>query len=107
MISSHGPQGEESIMWFIYALLSAIFAGVVSVLVKPALGKDVSAISPNLGTAIRMLVVLPMAWAVVAAEGSATQLSRIVSTQWGLLLASGVATGLSWLFYFLAISKAD
>src|SRR3954454_23391841 len=85
-------------MWFIYALLSAIFAGLVSVLVKPALGKDAAAISPNLGTAIRMLVVLPLAWAVVFVEGSTFQLSRIASNQWILLLASGLATGLSWLF---------
>ena len=48
-------------MWFILALLSAVFAGAVSVLVKPGLGTDATKISPNLATAIRMLVVLPLA----------------------------------------------
>lgn len=94
-------------MWFVFALLNAVFAGAMPLLVKPGLGKDASAISPNLATAVRMLVVLPMAWAVVFAEGSANQLSRIVGGQWMFLLASGLATGLSWLFFFFALSKAN
>ncbi len=94
-------------MWFILALLSAVFGGAVSVLVKPGIGEGASRISPNLATGIRMWVVLPLAWAVVFAEGSAGQLGRIVPKQWTFLLLSGLATGLSWLFYFFALSKAD
>ena len=54
-----------------------------------------------------MLVVLPLAWAVVFAEGSVMQMGRITGRQWNFLLLSGLATGLSWLFYFFALAKAD
>lgn len=94
-------------MWFIYALISAVFAGAVSVLVKPGLGSGETAISPNLGTAIRMLVVMPLAWMVVFAEGSWGQMWRVTNKQWMFLIVSGAATGISWLFYFFALSKAD
>jgi len=101
------PNAGGFFMWFILALLSAIFAGAVSVLVKPGLGEGATKISPNLATAIRMLVVLPLAWTVVFAEGSFSQMTRIVPRQWNFLLLSGLATGLSWLFYFFALAKAD
>lgn len=93
--------------WWCYAILGAVFSGLVSVLVKPGYGSGLTQISPNLGTGIRMLMVFPLAWAVVWAEGSFGQMNRIVPKQWGFLLLSGVATGLAWLFYFVALSKAD
>jgi len=94
-------------MWWLYALLSALFAGLVPILAKLGFGKGDAAISSNLGTAVRMLLVFPLAWAVVFAEGSFPQLKLLKGSQWGLLLLSGAATGLSWLFYFAAISLGD
>jgi transporter family protein len=95
--------------WWLLALLGAFFGGLVSVLVKPGLGSEAAGtkITSNLGTAIRMLAVFPLAWAVVAAEGSWNQLHKISTRQWAFLLVSGAATGLSWLFYFAAISKGE
>jgi transporter family protein len=94
-------------MWWLYAILSALFAGLVPILAKLGFGKGDAAISSNLATAVRMLLVFPLAWTVVFAEGSFGQLKLLRGSQWGLLLLSGAATGLSWLFYFAAISMGD
>lgn len=93
--------------WWLLAILAAVFAGLVPILAKLGFGKTDTQISPNLGTAVRMLAVFPLAWLVVAAEGSFSQLSRITSKQWLFLLLSGLATGISWLFYFLAIARGE
>jgi bacterial/archaeal transporter family protein len=87
-------------MWWVYALLSAFFAGVVAVLGKAAL-KDVH---PDVATAIRTVVILLLTWGIVWAKGMGEQV-RDISTRSLLLLAiGGCATGLSWLFYFRALS---
>jgi transporter family protein len=93
--------------WWLLAILGALCAGAVSVLAKLGFGKDANLISANLATAVRMLVVFPLAWALVGMEGSLGQLHRITSRQWVVLLLSGLATGLSWIFYFLALSKGE
>jgi transporter family protein len=94
-------------MWWFFAILSALFAGLVPILAKLGFGKGDAAISSNLATAVRMLLVFPLAWAVVFVEGSWPQLKTLRGNQWGMLLLSGAATGLSWLFYFAAISRGD
>lgn len=93
--------------WWLAAILSALFASMVGVLAKAGFGSEATKISSNLGTAIRMLVVFPLAWFIVAADGSFSQLGRISQRQWVFLLLSGLGTGLSWLFYFYAISKGE
>ena len=94
-------------MWWLYAILSAVFAGLVPILAKLGFGKGDAAISSNLATGVRMLLVFPLAWVVVFAEGSFDQLKLLRGSQWGLLLLSGAATGLSWLFYFAALKLGD
>jgi transporter family protein len=85
--------------WWAFALLSALFAALTTILVK--LG--VQQVSSTLATAIRTVVVLVMAWAITAGRGELAQLSTLSSRTWLLLGLSGVATGLSWLAYFRAL----
>lgn len=86
-------------MWFIYALLSAVFAAAVSILAKAGIEN----VNSNLATAIRTAVVLLMAWLIVFASGRQHDIPKISAKSWGFLIASGIATGLSWLCYFRAI----
>jgi transporter family protein len=90
-------------MWFLYALLSAVFAALVSILAK--IGLD--GINSNLATAIRTFVVLIIAWIIVFVTGRHHELTSFSTKNWIFLLLSGVATGLSWLFYFQALQKGD
>ena len=85
--------------WLIYALLSALFAGLTTILAKVG----VSGVDSNLATAIRTIVILLFAWGIVLAQGTTPQLSHLSRTTWLFLILSGVATGLSWLFYFRAL----
>ena len=77
--------------WLVYALASALFAALTSILGKVG----ISGVDPTLGTAVRTLVVLAMAWVVVAAQGRAREVAFIV--------ASGAATCASWLAYYHAL----
>jgi transporter family protein len=86
-------------MWLPLALGSAIFAGLVSVLGK----RGLAGVSANLGTAIRSLVALIMAWLIVAVSGSISSLQTLSLQALLFLLLSGVATGASWLLYFRAL----
>lgn len=90
-------------MWAVYALLSALFAAATSVLAKLGM----AGIHSNLATAIRTVVVLVMAWAIVLLSGTHTQIGEISRKGWWFLLLSGVATGLSWLCYFRALQLGD
>lgn len=90
-------------MWAVYALLSALFAALTGILAK--LGMQ--GINSNLGTAIRTVVVLVMAWGIVFATGKHTGISDITTRGWFFLVLSGVATGLSWLFYFHALQMGE
>lgn len=90
-------------MWIIFALLSAFFAAVTSILAK--IGID--GINSNLATAIRTIVVLIMAWGIVFFTGTHSEISDISIKSWIFLILSGVATGLSWLFYYKALQLGD
>ena len=89
--------------WFIFAFLSAIFAALVSILVKIGL-KDVNS---NLATAIRTTVVLLFTWGIVFAQGLSKEVYQVSKSAWIFLTLSGIATGLSWLFYFRAIQIGE
>lgn len=85
--------------WFIWALLSAVFAGLTAVLAK--LG--VAGINSNLATALRTTVVLVFAWLVALPALRQTNLADLNRRTWWFLILSGIATGLSWLCYFRAL----
>jgi transporter family protein len=89
--------------WFIWALLSALFAALTAILAK--LG--VAHINSNLATAIRTTVILVFTWGIALATGGAPQLAVISGRTWLLLAASGIATGLSWLCYFRALQLGE
>ena len=85
--------------WLVYAFLSAGFASLTSILGK--IGID--GVNSNLGTAIRTIVVLIMAWLLVAIQGRLRALKEVDNKSWLFLIASGVTTGLSWLCYYRAL----
>ncbi len=85
--------------WIIYAILSAVFASLTSILAKVGIGD----MNSNLATAIRTIVVLIMAWGMVFFVGAQKEIPHITSKNLFFLIISGVATGLSWLFYYRAI----
>lgn len=89
--------------WILLALLSALFAGLTSILAKIGI-KDVNS---NLATAIRTIVVLIMAWAIVSMTGSIEAITDISGRTLLFLILSGLATGASWLCFFRAIQIGD
>ncbi len=86
-------------MWWIYALLSALFASLTAIFSK--LG--VTNVNSNLATAIRTIIIVIIAWGIVFAKGEAKELTTISKQNLVFLVISGVATGLSWIFYFKAL----
>ena len=86
-------------MWFFFALLSAIFAAMTSILAK--IGID--GVNSNLATAIRTVVVLIMAWGMVFLTDAQSGLADISKKSWIFLILSGLATGASWLCYYRAL----
>lgn len=90
-------------LWAIYALLSAVFAALTSILAKIG----ITGIDSNLATAIRTAVVLVMAWGIVFMTGVQKQITNIGTRSWVFLVLSGLATGLSWLFYYRALQMGD
>ena len=90
-------------MWFIYALLSAVFAALTSILAK--IGID--GVNSNLATAIRTVVVVMMAWGMVFLTNVQSGLSQISQKSWLFLILSGLATGASWLCYYKALQIGD
>lgn len=89
--------------WLIFALLSAVFAAITSILAKVGV-KDINS---NLATAIRTIVILIFAWGIVFYQGTYKQISGISKFSLVFLILSGLATGLSWLFYFRALQLGD
>ncbi len=85
--------------WLIYAILSAVFASLTAILGKVG----IQGIESNLGTAIRTIVVLMMAWLVVFVTRKQDQLKHIDKKSWLFIILSGFATGGSWLFYYRAL----
>lgn len=94
---------EMKFMWFIFALLSAIFASLTSILAK--IGID--AVNSNLATAIRTVVVVMMAWGMVFLTHTQSGLSEISRKSWVFLILSGLATGASWLCYYRALQMGE
>ena len=90
-------------MWAIFAILSAIFAALTSILAKVG----IEGVNSNLATAIRTIVVLIMAWGMVFLNGSQNGIGNISSKSWIFLILSGLCTGLSWLCYHKALQLGD
>lgn len=90
-------------MWFIFALLSAVFAALTSILAKVG----IDGVNSNLATAIRTLVVLVMAWGMVFLTDAQGGISQISRKSWLFLILSGLATGASWLCYYRALQMGE
>jgi transporter family protein len=86
-------------MWWIYALLSAFFAGITAILAKIG----IKGIDSDLATAVRTVVIILLAWSIVIYKNALPQLSTLTKQNWTFLILSGIATGLSWIFYFKAL----
>lgn len=97
-------QSNETVIsnrWMIYAILSAVFAALTSILAKVG----ITGVESNLGTAIRTGVVLLMAWVVVFMKGKQKDVKKIGKKELGFIALSGLATGASWLCYYYAIQN--
>ncbi len=90
-------------MWFVFALLSAVFAALTSILAK--IGID--GVNSNLATAIRTVVVVLMAWGMVFLTSAQGGISEISRKSWLFLILSGLATGASWLCYYRALQLGE
>lgn len=101
MIEKKRATETKNTKWILYAVLSAIFAALASVLAK----MGISGVESNLGTAIRTAVVLIMAWGIVLAKGEQKQLKGLNKKELVFIALSGLATGASWLCYYYAIQN--
>lgn len=90
-------------MWFVFALLSAVFAALTSILAK--IGID--GVNSNLATAIRTVVVVVMAWGMVFLTNAQNGITEIGRKSWLFLILSGLATGASWLCYYKALQVGE
>ena len=90
-------------MWFVLALLSAVFAALTSILAKVG----IDGVNSNLATAIRTMVVLAMAWGMVFLTNAQGGIADISKKSWVFLILSGLATGASWLCYYKAIQIGE
>ena len=90
-------------MWFVFALLSAVFAALTSILAKVG----IEGVNSNLATAIRTVVVLVMAWGMVFLTNTQGGISAISKKSWLFLILSGLATGASWLCYYRALQIGE
>ncbi len=90
-------------MWFIFALLSAVFAALTSILAKVG----IDGVNSNLATAVKTVVVLAMAWGMVFLTGTQNGITDISKKSWLFLILSGLATGASWLCYYRALQIGE
>ena len=90
-------------MWFLFAILSAVFAALTSILAKVG----IEGVDSNLATAIRTCVVVVMAWVMVFITSAQGGISSISRKSWIFLILSGLATGASWLCYYKALQMGD
>ena len=90
-------------MWFVFALLSAVFAALTSVLAKVG----IDGVNSNLATALRTCVVLAMAWLMVFITHAQSGIGSIGRKSWVFIILSGLATGASWLCYYKAIQMGS
>jgi transporter family protein len=86
-------------MWWLYALLSALFAALTAIFAKIG----VTGVNANLATAIRTIIILLLAWGIVLARGEQKGIRTLSKQNLVFLIVSGIATGLSWIFYFKAL----
>jgi len=101
MVEKKDYYGESKKGWMFYAVLSAVFAAATSILAK--IGID--GVESNLGTALRTIIVLAMAWAIVFMKGKQKEIKSIDKRELGFICLSGIATGASWLCYYYAIQN--
>lgn len=90
-------------MWFVFALLSAVFAALTSILAKIGIEN----VNSNLATAIRTVVVVVLAWGMVFVTNAQGGIAQIDKKSWLFLILSGVATGASWLCYYRALQIGE
>ncbi len=90
-------------MWFIFAMLSAVFAALTSILAKVG----IDGVNSNLATAIRTVVVVLMAWVMVFLTNQQQGITSIAPKSWLFLILSGLATGASWLCYYRALQIGE
>ncbi len=91
------------LMWFVFALMSAIFASLTSILAKVG----IDGVNSNLATAIRTMVVVVMAWLMVFVTNTQSGITEINRKSWIFLILSGLATGASWLCYYKALQIGE
>lgn len=87
-------------MWKLFAILSALFAALTSILAKIG----IKGVDSNLATAIRTIVIIILAWSIVFTSGEQKGITNLTKQNWAFLILSGLATGLSWIFYYKALS---
>ena len=90
-------------MWFVFAIMSAVFAALTSILAKVG----IEGVNSNLATAVRTMVVVVMAWVMVFVTDAQGGLSDISRRSWIFLTLSGLATGASWLCYYKALQIGE
>lgn len=90
-------------MWMVFAILSAVFAALTSILAKIG----INSVNSNLATAIRTVVVVAMAWGMVFLTNAQSGITQISRKSWIFLILSGLATGASWLCYYRALQLGD
>lgn len=96
-----GSTTKKITMWWVYALLSAVFAALTAIFAKVGIKN----VNTDLATAIRTVVILIIAWGIVFFRGGAGGISALTKNNLIFLCLSGVATGLSWIFYFKALQS--
>jgi len=96
-----GSINAKGYKWLIYASLSALFASLTAILGKIG----IAGVDSNLGTAIRTVVVLAMAWLIVFIQGKQSEIKNIGNRSWVFIGLSGLATGLSWLCFYRALQE--
>ncbi|MBO4913716.1 MAG: EamA family transporter [Oscillospiraceae bacterium] len=90
-------------MWWLFAILSSVFAALTSILAKIG----IEGVNSNLATAIRTVVVLVMSWGMVFLTNAQKELGEISNRSWLFLILSGLATGASWLCYYKALQMGE
>ncbi len=90
-------------MWLVYAVLSAVFAALTSILAKVG----IDGVNSNLATGIRTIVVLAMAWVMVFITNAQSGIADISKRSWIFIVLSGLATGTSWLCYYKALQMGE
>lgn len=90
-------------MWMVFAILSAVFAALTSILAKVG----IDGVNSNLATAIRTMVVVAMSWGMVFLTNNQSGITEISRKSWLFLILSGLATGASWLCYYRALQLGE